>query len=86
MSREDQHTFFDIVMSKVVQRNATQYNFPLCLDQAAITCTNDYGHRKHCDNVTFQIYYRGVRLRQEPEDSSDTEDEEMKENKKKNRS
>ena len=47
---------------KVIQCMADQYGMELTMDQATISCTNDYGHKRHADNMVFSVYHYGQKV------------------------
>ena len=55
LDEEDMLTYHRIV-HKVIQACADNAGIPLALDQATISATNDYGHKKHADNLVFGVW------------------------------
>eukprot|EP00929_Paragymnodinium_shiwhaense_P008183 TRINITY_DN112127_c0_g1_i1.p1 TRINITY_DN112127_c0_g1~~TRINITY_DN112127_c0_g1_i1.p1 ORF type:complete len:728 (-),score=155.00 TRINITY_DN112127_c0_g1_i1:266-2449(-) len=66
-SNEDFETFRRIA-EKVVKDMSARYNEPLVLDQATLSCTSNYGHPPHVDNLQFDsVWWRGRRIKQRDE-------------------
>lgn len=61
LSHEDFMTYRKHVY-KLMQMLADSYEEPLCLDQATMSATNEFGHKRHADNLVFGVWWAKRRI------------------------